>query len=291
MATWEDGPEYAPVERPADFSVPAAAPLEVVAPEPLMLATAPVERPAFDGPAAPVPELARLEPAVTDERDPAVPFNVVSSTVTSMDSAWGAAHWSTPAESAPATPLPSAPPLAGPTAPGPATTASWPPPTAPFPAVGGPAAPVNGFPPPGTPGWFGPGPVPVAQPAAPVSYDMKAVLAATTPGLCICLGVGGLISFLAPAMLVVAYYLATRVAVAQRQVRQAAGIAIGVLALVGVLTFLLYGAADGYWWSVLGGWARAVCWLLLGAVLALVRAALKRRAGASFASRFPPPWQ
>lgn len=285
VATWEDGPEYAPAERPADFSMPPAAPLEDVPPEPLLLATAPAERPAFDGPAAPVPDLAQLEPGVPDERDPAVPFSVVSSTLTSMDSAWGAAHWSAPAE--PVAGWSPAAPASFPALPGPVPSG----PTLPVPVPSSPSESVNGFPPPGTPAWFGPGPAPLPQQPAPVAYDLKAVLAAATPGLCICLGVGGLIYVLAPAMLVIAYYLSTRVAVAQRQVRQTVGIGVGVLALLAFLTYLWNGAADGYWWEVLGTWARAVCWVLLVTVLLQVRAALKRRAGHSWPTRYPSQWR
>ena len=32
MATWEDGPEYAPIERPSDFQDPDAPPLKIAAP-------------------------------------------------------------------------------------------------------------------------------------------------------------------------------------------------------------------------------------------------------------------
>ena len=64
-----------------------------------------------------------------------------------------------------------------------------------------------------------------------------------------------------------------------------------VLALLAVLTYLWNGAADGYWWEVLGTWARAVCWVLLVTVLLQVRAALKRRAGHSWPTRYPSQWR
>ncbi|MET1004448.1 MAG: hypothetical protein ABWX96_02800 [Propionibacteriaceae bacterium] len=144
MATWEDGPEYAPLERPAEFSSPAADPLEVVPPPEQLAALAPVERPAFDAPEAAVAPLASLIPVVADERNPELPFDVASSTVTSMDSAWGAAHWSAPGgPSTPAAGIPSAPP-------NPVAASSWPAPpaqTSAAPAVNG-AAPVYGSEPP-----------------------------------------------------------------------------------------------------------------------------------------------
>lgn len=215
-------------------------------------------------------DLAQLEPAVPDKRDPVVPFAVVSSTVTSMDSAWGAAHWSPPTA-----PAPEAAPL---------------PPIAPFPPLPGPVQPASGFPPPGTPEWFGPGPPYAQPPPAAVGYDSRSVLAAATPGLCICLGLGGLIYPLAPAMVVAAYFLSTRVKVAQRQVRHSVGISVGLLALVAVLTFLWNGAADSYWWEVLGGWAQIICWVLLATALLQVRSALKRRAGHALPPRYPSQW-
>ena len=95
MATWEDGPEYAPVERPAEFTRPAVAPLSVAPPAEQMAALAPKERPAFDDPSAPVAPLETLLPDVEETRDPQLPFAVVSSTMTS-DSAWGALHWGPP---------------------------------------------------------------------------------------------------------------------------------------------------------------------------------------------------
>jgi len=103
MATWEDGPEYAPVERPAEFFVPPGPPLETQPDAPAPQLQPPLPRPAFDEPQQPGVPLVELVPDVADPRDPARPFDVVSSTVTAMDSAWGAAH---------ATPLTAPPPLA-----------------------------------------------------------------------------------------------------------------------------------------------------------------------------------
>ena len=44
MASWEDGPEYAPIERPDGFSVPYAAPLSVAEPYVQPAADAPIVR-------------------------------------------------------------------------------------------------------------------------------------------------------------------------------------------------------------------------------------------------------
>src|SRR5438128_10980618 len=81
MATWQDGPEYAPTARPDEFAEPSVAPLE--SPPPVaQLAGAPLERPRFGEPAAPVAPLESLVPAPADQRDPSLAFDVVSSTLT-----------------------------------------------------------------------------------------------------------------------------------------------------------------------------------------------------------------
>ena len=58
MATWEDGPEYAPLERPANFTAAATAPLSTAPPVVQMAAYAPKQRPGFGQPPAPVAPLA-----------------------------------------------------------------------------------------------------------------------------------------------------------------------------------------------------------------------------------------
>ena len=95
MATWEDGPEYAPIERPSDFRDPDAAPLIVAPPYAQLAAWAPKNRPLFDSPEKPVAPLSTLLPTREEPRDPQKPFAVVSSTMTT-ESAWGAVHWASP---------------------------------------------------------------------------------------------------------------------------------------------------------------------------------------------------
>jgi hypothetical protein len=298
MATWEDGPEYAPLERPAEFSSPTAAPLEVIPPTVQSAALAPVARPAFDAPQAPVAPLAQLVPVVADERNPELPFDVAASTVTSMDSAWGAAHWSPPGGSPGQAPIaPPTPPSGGadPTStsawppppvpnPGPygsapaewpAPTTAWPPPSAPFPPMGGPAQLPSGYPPPGTPQWFGPGPTgQLPPPAAPSSVNARAVSAAATPGLLICLAVGGFIHPFAPITLALAFFLSSRVKVAQTAVRRAFFITLGFLGLIAVVGLLGW-IGFGEWWSYLAWWSLLLSWAMLVTVIVLVYRGLK----------------
>ena len=239
MATWEDGPEYAPYVRPDDFEVPPGEPLPYPPPEPT-LAAAPPERPVFAEPEAPVAALATLVPVVDDVRDPQQPFAVVTDSLTT-DSGWGAVRWS-----APSTPVADSP---------------WPAPPEP-----------GQFPAPGTPQWFGPGPY--APPPAPPAVTVSHVLTAATPGLIICLVIGGILAVLAPLLLVIGALLANRVRAGESTVRSAFGIAVTCLIAAAVYTGL-----DAYsfseWWAGLGLIALVFCWLMVVVVLVIVHRALK----------------
>ena len=177
MATWEDGPEYAPLERPDAFDEPTVADLETPPDRPVPPA-APADRPVFDDPASPVPPLAALVPAPPEQRDPSEPFDVVASAMTAETSAWASAHWTT-SQSQGSGPVPgpggpaprsngSAPPALPGVAPAyPSSPGGRTPPTGtPQPyasSAGTPAYPVPGvaYPPPGSvPGYPPPGPAP-----------------------------------------------------------------------------------------------------------------------------------
>ena len=334
MATWEDGPEYAPRVRPESFSSAEVPPLESVPPVSAPV-EAPRDRPEFRQPPAEVAPLAALVPTVADRRDPETPFDVVGSTVTSMDSAWGAAHWNASqgapghgpgglphglGGSAPAGPLP--PALVGYSAPAPAYPAdaaapagpyppaaqgypgngqpggppstswpeatptaaapwgsapAWPALTAALPPVAGPPSLPGGFPPPGTPQWFGPGPAaPVQPPAPPAPVTVRTVLAAVTPGVYICLAIGGFVYQLAPIMLAVAFVLSKRITVAADQVRHLFLVVLGFLGLIALAGMMLGRIWFSDWWSLVGGWACFLCWVVLIVTAALVFRALKQ---------------
>jgi hypothetical protein len=96
MATWEDGPEYAPLERPDAFADPSAATVGLEAPPSAPLPPpVPTERPVFADPGQPVPPLASLVPAPPAQRDPNVPFDVAASLMTAETSAWASSHFPT----------------------------------------------------------------------------------------------------------------------------------------------------------------------------------------------------
>ena len=279
MATWEDGPEYAPIERPADFQTPEAPPLTIAPPHTQAAAWAPKSRPVFDNPSTPVIPLATLVPAPREERrDPEKPFAVVASTMTS-DSAWGAVHWASPRGQVGT--------AAGQEAWHPTSGAPYPPPDQPIAVHSGRSAPTAPFPTPGTPGWFGPGSSgPQPQPAAAVTA--RSVLDAATPGLCMCLIIGGLVYVLAPIFLCISVGLASRVKVATAEIRRAHVFGIVVLATLGVLGSLIVGADFSEWWRFIGQWALLICWVLLAATLVIIYRRLK--AEATHPPTYRSPW-
>ncbi|MDN5760895.1 MAG: hypothetical protein L0H41_01070 [Microlunatus sp.] len=289
MATWEDGPEYAPLERPDAFAQPPATTLETP-PPPIVTPPAPTARPGFENPTVAVPELAGLVPAPPDQRDPNEPFGVVTSNMTAETSAWASAHWTTaqstgrgdrPGSPATGAPHPGAlPPAGAPVFPPPSGTAAFPPPTAhgypppgaqPFPLSGPPPA-SGPFPAPGTDQWFAPGGYPTPPPGRPAP-DARTVLAAATPGLLVTLAVGGFIWVLAPITLVLAFLLSGRMTYGRKATRAAFA---GVLGLLGLVTLLSLISADGLfsqWWGTLARWACFLSWVTAAAaVLAAYRA-------------------
>jgi len=291
MATWEDGPEYAPLERPSDFSVAAGAHLAVVPPAPQMAALAPKSRPQFNDPSAPVAPLATLIPAVEDVRDPSVPFEVVSSTVTSMEAsgavAWGAAHWSAPV--GPPTSYTGAPgSYGGPPvgqqgispehgAWGPPSGTRWLDPQTPLAPSPSTAVSPTGFPSPGTPQWFAPGQY-GEDAAAPGPVGVRSIGSALTPGLIITLVIGGLFSFFSPITLAIAYVLSSRVDVARPLVRKAFAVALAVLGFFAVIGALSNNASFGDWWAFVGRWGLVITWGTLIAVVVIVYRELKNPA-------------
>ena len=284
MATWEDGPEYAPLERPQYFADAPLPPLEQAPPPARPADGLPSTRPTFDQPADPVAPLATLVPAPPHERDPARPFEVVTATLTS-ESGWGgptdqpfvatapfgasAAVAAQPAQQAPLAPAP----LSG-VRPAPAGPLGPLAPTSPPPAV--PQPDLYAFPAPGTPGWFAPPPATYGEQGRPGRVHARQVVEAATPGLCIVLAVGGLISVLSPIMLIVAVLLSTRVTVAQRAVRTAFRVAAGVVALFAVVGLFRSVFEGEPWWSFVGLWSLLICWVMLGVLLLVVWQALTR---------------
>ena len=271
VATWEDGPEYAPIVRPSAFQNPDAPPLKIAAPYPQMATWAPKSRPIFDSPEKPVAPLSTLLPAREEPRDPQEPFAVVSSTMTS-DSAWGAVHWASPANQ------PAGARAAGGLAP---PVAGYPAPDQPLVVQSANRPTPGNFPAPGSPAWWGPGP-PARQPQPTTPVTARAVLDAATPGLCICLLIGGLVYVFSPIVLWIGVGLVTRVKVAKDEVRRAYKSGIVALAVIGFLGTFIVDTGLGDWWQFVATWGLVICWGLLVSTLILVYRRLKSNSA-------PPP--
>jgi hypothetical protein len=250
MATWEDGPEYAPLERPSDFTVGDVAPLSVATPPPRP-PEAPGDRPQFGDPSAPVAPLDTLVPEDdVSERDPKAPFDVDSDTMSqggSSGSAWGAAHWRPPAGAPVQQPGPWGPPAGRPSHP-----------DQPMALHAGPAQQSGNLPAPGTPAWFGPGPARAYTQPKPTS-----VWKAVPPAIFILLGLS-LLWFCAPITYLIAFILSARLQYARKQVLTAFGVVFGVAVLISTAATLLNYGDLGSWYGTLSTWS------LLGAILMFI---------------------
>jgi hypothetical protein len=120
--------------------------------------------------------------------------------------------------------------------------------------------------------------------------DARAVLDAATPGLCICLAIGGLIYLIAPITLGIAFALSRRAKVAQEQIRQVFRVAWGFVGLLALARFLTDGIWLTGWWHFVGGSALVISWLVLVLVLALTYRDLKRGRPRPPASPYTSHW-
>ena len=93
MASWTDGAEYAPTERPDGFATPRAAPLDHAPAEVHLAKDRPVDHPAGFQPSGPAPSLESLGVPTGPTRDPNQSFGTVTTAMTT--SAWGSTHSST----------------------------------------------------------------------------------------------------------------------------------------------------------------------------------------------------
>ena len=293
VATWTDGPEYAPVVRPEVFVAPDVSPLSVAEPDPTTTVGAgdpPTDFAVATGAVA----LDTIGMRPTDTRDPQAPFDVVSTPLTSWapppseehatgrpfgapsghapppvmgpagypvpapSSAWGAAHVPGVPSAAPGWPPP--PPAVGQQPGMPHPAAGWPPPS------GVPQPPVapGSWPPPTHPR---PGPVAATE-----------VVRAVTPGVLICLVVGTLIPPLSLPLLWVAQALGTRIQYLRPQTARwfgMASIAVVVLGLVGM--FFDYGSFDIIaWYQACLVWAQGANAVMAAWLFIAVGSALRR---------------
>lgn len=267
MATWRDGPEYAPLERPAAFVDLATEPLENPPPVENLAALAPAELPVFGPPDQPTPPLAQLIPTTAATRDPRAAFEVVTSTLTNQ-SAWASAH-SAAITTATVPAWTPDQPLETPTSP---VLGSYPPPAASHPQAQVNPAPV---PTPGTPQWFAPPPPWDRVPDAPPPVTVAQIWTATTPGVLIPLILGAFVSGLSLIMLAASFALSGRIAYRRAAVRRAySAVALGLGMVATASVFDGTFGADLVW-DTLSGWAQFACWVLPVVLMLIVGAALR----------------
>lgn len=306
MATWQDGPEYAPSARPDAFVSPDAAPLTSppTASDTTIVPVAPgTPRPDYAPVPSDVPPLEGIAPPEPPRRDPREAFEVESTvtvaatlpttpltTTTPLTplptttlpttpawapptgqpvSAWGSAHAPQAAPRPPADWAPQQPfrPLPAPPMHVPGPPAAWPPPQ------------VNpsGFPPPQEPPWYRPAPgLPGPGPLQPVTLAQMAQ--ATTPALLITLVIGGIVTPLALPLLLVGNVLGARVRFRRARVR--------LVFRVGFWAALGLGMVSAWWslrsldalvlWDHVNGWAQLACWAVAAVVMLVQGDALRR---------------
>lgn len=250
MATWQDGPEYAPLTRPDQFEAPEIEPLDVAVSRSLLQTDPlPEVRPEIQAPQQPAAPLDTLTAdRGQDRRDPTEAFQVVASLVTNKGSAWSAAHSSV---------------LESPVDP------QWAPPgatgTQPVQLSSQPPAPA---------GVPSPRPAQFAPIRGPQAVSFGGFLANLTPAVAITLLLGGFISALAPLLFGAAFVLASRVRLARTTILR---VFTGGASLIGLVAFIsvLTGPTLGGWWSAVGLTSLIVNWLILLASAWLVLQAMQ----------------
>ena len=264
MASWQDGPEYAPQERPAAFVVPEAPPL-APAPAPQAPPVLPVAEPTFTPPSGAQPDLAALGPSAAPGRNPNLAFEVVTATLTNAGGAGGgpesAAHPAT-AQRSPQQPF---------RAPGPSLNGYLP--VQPTVAPNSPVNPAP-FPAPGTPQWFAPPPGTRVPDAPPPPVTVAQIWTATTAGVMVPLIIGMFFPWLSIMMLALSFALSARIAYRKDAIRRSYFAALIVVGVLG-MTSMLSGYDSDLLFENLSGGAQLACVVLPLVIGLIVGAALR----------------
>ena len=265
MASWQDGPEYAPQERPAAFVVPPAPPLTDPTPAPGVAAAPPEGEPSFSPPSAAQPDLAALVPSAAPGRNPNLPFEVQTATLTN------AGGW-TPGQATDGQPEPGQRPPTQPfNAPGPPLNGYLP-----VQPTVAPNAQVNPapFPAPGTPQWFAPPPG-SRIPDAPPSVTIGQIWMATTAGVMVPLIIGALFNWFSILMLALSFALSARIAYRHDAVRRSYFGALVVVSVLGMMSMLSVGYSSDLLFQSLSDGAQFACVVLFFVIGLIVGAALR----------------
>lgn len=249
MASWTDGPEYAPTVRPSAFVAPTAEALPDPEPGIAPGVDFPDGEPTFNPPDAPAPDLRELVPSAAPGRNPNLPFESLTTPLTEVD---------TPSEVRdPKAPFNDpGPPLSGYLA-APVTQA----PT----QVNPPAFPASGAPP-----WSsGPG---QAYPA-PTSVTLGQMWKAATNWVLIPALLGMFVAPIAPVALLVSAVSTSQILYRRKAVRRAW--VIITLAVLGLTVLAVFADPLTDFYEALGWLAMVGCWAGFFASLAIAGSALR----------------
>lgn len=110
---------------------------------------------------------------------------------------------------------------------------------------------------------------------------------AATPGLLICLGIGGIVYVVAPIMLLVSLGLTRRVRAGTKQVRAGFAIAVSFVAAMSIIQGLSSLDSFSEWWRFTGIASLLACWVMVIVTLVQVDKGLRRGPAPPPTSR---PW-
>ncbi|MDR1851325.1 MAG: hypothetical protein LBR21_01535 [Propionibacteriaceae bacterium] len=274
MATWEDGPEYAPLERPSGFDAAQVEPLAAHEPQTPQLPPAPENPPKWYEPVKDAKPLSEYVPESAPERDGHQPFELATALLTT--SGWEAEKLDEVDPKLPLGPAPraysatqvlaqNAPGQAAPVAPPvfEATEQSGVYPPSREPAF--PVYPPGVFPQPGTPAWFSTQQVPY-RPPEPLT--LQRVLAAATAGVLIPLALGSMVVQFSTLMFVLAFVLSSRIRYRTRAIRITFG--TGAAFVVMALFYSYFADGPDIDWQIqamnnIAIWVcRIVIWVVIG---------------------------
>lgn len=247
MASWQDGPEYAPLARPAAFVMPDAEPLQIDPAPARPAEPVPADEPRFAAPAQDQPALAALAPSAAPGRNPNLPFVSQSTPLTSTEAR-----------------LPTQPfgvvgaQISGYLAP----------PVAQAPLHVNPAP----FAAPGTPAWFAP--PGAAAPREPRRVGARQLLAGVTPGVAITMAIGMLFSWAAPFTLVIAFVLSSRIGYRREAVHRTWQLTGFALLGIAMVTLTAVGNDLEALFAALAGTCQFASWVVAVALVSIVASAL-----------------
>ena len=275
MATWEDGPEYAPAQRPREFAAPRVGPLQQHpieaspgSPGVPSAAQLPAGVPAFSDArgAAPLHVLGHTREA---GRDPREAYRSASAALTPFDVDGGPRRAAGPDPAEPAAEPPHELDATAPLGPPPAAAAQ---------AFAGPAAPAPApppaFPAPGTPQWFGPGAPPAPRAPAP---GLPQLISAVTPAVAIMLALAGLILPLSLPLYIVAMFASTRIRYRKRAVRNVFLGGLGFTLVLSLVRLMVSADSFGSWWGAMSQLSMLASWGVLIVLGFVVAGALQSR--------------